>query len=60
MKINWNIAGLVLGLIGLGLSVLQSTVEEKQLQEELDARDQRLLEEINKSRQEMRRNHYAY
>lgn len=50
MKINWNIAGLVLGLIGLGLSMLQSTVEEKQLQEELDARDQRLLEEINKAR----------
>lgn len=50
MKINWNIAGLVLGLIGFGLTVLQSAVEEKQLQEELDTRDQRLLEEINKSR----------
>lgn len=50
MKINWNIAGMILGLIGFGLSVLQSTVEEKQLQEELDQRDQRLLEEINKAR----------
>lgn len=50
MKINWNIAGLILGILGLGLTVLQSTVEEKQLQEELDERDRKLIEEINKSR----------
>lgn len=50
MKINWNIAGVILGILGVALNVVQSIADEKQLEAELNERDAKLLEEINKSK----------
>lgn len=50
MKINWSIAGIILSVLGVALNVAQSIADEKQLEAELNERDAKLLEEINKSK----------
>ena len=50
MKINWSIAGIILSVLGVALNVVQSIADEKQLEAELNERDAKLLEEINKSK----------